>query len=270
MDHNEEIVPPPYVLEDAAAPVRSVLDLRISDFDLEIATDTSNVFDYCDEQSGIITNADASPQLLYSHGLHLGRAPQLRSGLFVGRDAELEQLQQLLLPGSSTRNVVAIAAVGGLGKTQLAIKFAELFHTRYSSVFWLNAKDESVLKQEFTELIEIVSEQAQNATLTALDERQAIQKVKHWLSLPNNNRWLLVLDNYDDPNLPGLKSSTGYDIRTFFPQRNQGSILITTRSQKLSFAERLKLTKFEDVAQSLKILSSRSGKLLANGRSLGN
>ena len=44
-----------------------------------------------------------------------------------------------------------------------------------------------------------------------------------------------------------------------FPSRNQGSILITTRSRKLGFAECLELKELQDIAQSLEILSLRSG-----------
>jgi hypothetical protein len=67
-----------------------------------------------------------------------------------------------------------------------------------------------------------------------------------------------VYDNYDDPRLPGMDSSTGYDIRTYFPQRTQGSILITTRSSRLPFAKQVRLKKLEDIEQSLAILAARS------------
>lgn len=238
MDPEAEIVPPPYVLEDVAPPPDSALSLRVSDFSFDPT---------------------------YSHGLYLGRAPQLRPGLFVGRDVDLQELSRSLMPGSSTRNVVAIAAVGGLGKTQLAIKYAERYHKKYSSVFWLDAKNESTLKQELAGLADIILEQDHITATSLPDEDSVIKQVKQWFSFPNNNRWLLILDNYDDPKLPGIKSATGYDIRSYFPSRNQGSILITTRSKKLGFAECLELKMLEDIAHGLEILSLRSGQDLAQG-----
>jgi hypothetical protein len=146
--------------------------------------------------------SDFSLNSEYDHGLHLGRAPQLRPGLFVGRDAELKRLSQLLLAGSLTRNVVVIAAVGGIGKTQLAITHAERYHHKYSSVFWLDAKDELILKQGLAALADIVLEQGQARTTIAANEDNVVKQVIYWFSLPHNNRWLLILDNYDNPKLP--------------------------------------------------------------------
>ena len=238
MDAEEDIVSPPYALEDVAPPPDSAFSLRVANLSLDPT---------------------------YSYGLYLGRAPQLRPGLFVGRDAELKRLSQALVPGASIRKVVAIAAAGGLGKTQLAITYAERYHQKYSSVFWLDAKDESTLKQELAGLADIVLDQGQTTAATSADEESAIKQVKQWFSFPDNNRWLLILDNYDDPRLPGLRSATGYDIRSYFPSRNQGSILITTRSRKLGFAECLELKELQDIAQSLEILSLRSGLNLTQG-----
>ena len=69
-----------------------------------------------------------------------------------------------------------------------------------------------------------------------------------------------MFDNYDDPQLPGIRSSTGYDIRTFFLYSTQGSILITTQSSHIIFTKLIRLNKFDDLNQSLAVLTSRSGR----------
>lgn len=74
------------------------------------------------------------------------------------------------------------------------------------------------------------------AVASGNDEKLKIDKVRRWLSKTGNDRWLLIFDSYDDPSLPGIGSSTGYDVRTYFPYRAQGSILMTTRSPGLLFA----------------------------------
>jgi NB-ARC domain len=161
-------------------------------------------------------------------GLRLGNAPQIDEEDFVGRETELEQLQGWLIPRPRRQNVVVMSGLGGMGKTQLSIKFARKFVDTYSSVFWLNAKEESTLKAGLAALTAQVVENHVSRSVT--DVQQMVQQARRWLSRPENDRWLVVYDNYDDPRLPGILGSTGYDVRDFFPHRVQGSILITTRS----------------------------------------
>jgi hypothetical protein len=112
----------------------------------------------------------------------------------------------------------------------------------------------------------IFHESAAPAAQSADSEKLKIDKVRRWLSEPGNDQWLFIFDNYDDPRLPGMDSSTGYDIRAYFPHRAQGSILITTRSPRLSFTKQLPLKKLEDVNQSLAILAVGSGRKVDGGK----
>ncbi|KAI4086456.1 MAG: hypothetical protein L6R37_008417 [Teloschistes peruensis] len=106
----------------------------------------------------------------------------------------------------------------------------------------------------------VFPESANPVATSKYDEKVEVDKVRRWLSDSQNDRWLLIFDNYDDPRLPGMDSFTGYDIRTYFPYRAQGSILITTRSRQLQFAKQLLLEKLEDIEQSLAVLATRSGR----------
>jgi hypothetical protein len=199
-------------------------------------------------------------------GLRLGNAPRINEDDFVGRDRELEQLRAWLAPRPKRQNVVALCGLGGMGKTQLSIHFARRFSDTYSSLFWLNAKDENTLKAGLVALAEQVTEDHVSPTVTdPHKEEWMVQQARQWLSQPGNDHWLMVYDNYDDPRLPGIDSSTGYDIRNFFPQRAHGSILITTRSPRLAFAKQLRLEKLDDMDQSLTILATRSGREVKEG-----
>jgi hypothetical protein len=202
----------------------------------------------------------------YDLGLRLGRAPQIDEDDFVGRDSELEQLRTWLTPRLKRQNVVALCGLGGMGKTQLSIQFAKRFGETYSSVFWLNAKDENQLKAELAALAAQVMENHISSSGTdPQEEERMVQQARQWLSQPDNNKWLVIYDNYDDPRLPGINSSTAYDIRDFFPHRVHGSILITTRSPRLIYAKQLRLNKLDDVNQSLTILAHRSGRTTEGG-----
>lgn len=77
------------------------------------------------------------------------------------------------------------------------------------------------------------------------DEDLKIGNVRTWLSRKENFRWLLIYDNYDCPEVKGKDSDDTYDIRNYFPQRTQGSILITTRSGKVRFGTVISLKKLE-------------------------
>lgn len=84
--------------------------------------------------------------------------------------------------------------------------------------------------------------------------------VKSWLSLPNNEGWLLIYDNYDNPKIPNGSDPTALDIRQYFPESYQGSILITTRSSQVKIGHRIRVEKLQDFSDSLEILSNASGR----------
>jgi hypothetical protein len=84
----------------------------------------------------------------YAFGLSLGDALPIHEGIFVGREAELAQINEWLFPKPDGQNVVAVSGLGGMGKTH----FAQRFGNSYSSIFRLNAKDESTLKAGFVDL----------------------------------------------------------------------------------------------------------------------
>ncbi|KAL9595974.1 MAG: hypothetical protein Q9179_004781 [Wetmoreana sp. 5 TL-2023] len=198
-----------------------------------------------------------------SFGVCLGRAPQVAGDTFIGRTVELQQLRDCLSPKSqpNRQRIISIVGMGGIGKTQLSLAHIRDCPDDYSSVFWVNAKDKTSLRQSIADLSAVIyPESANPATPSADDEEVKIDRVRRWLSEPENDQWLLIFDNYDDPRLPGMGSSTGYDIRAYFPHRAQGSILITTRSPRLLFAKQLPLKKLDNVEQSLAILAVRSGR----------
>lgn len=210
----------------------------------------------------------APPASSKSFGLCLGQAPQIEPDAFIGRMNELQQLQDWLLPTNHPHHqcIVSIVGMGGMGKTQLSLAHVRAHFDAYSSVFWVNAKDETSLRQNMADLSSLIFyESAAPAAQSADDEKLKIDKVRRWLSEPGNDQWLLIFDNYDDPHLPGIRSPTGYNIRSFFPTRSQGSVIITSRSTKLTFSKQLKLQKLENVNTSVAILSQRSGRDLSHG-----
>ncbi|TEY63628.1 hypothetical protein BOTCAL_0153g00160 [Botryotinia calthae] len=197
----------------------------------------------------------------YELGLCFSGAPLIDNDIFVGREMELKKVDEWLSSDVSEQNIVAIYGLGGMGKTQFSIHFAKRHRRKYSAIIWLNAKNEDTLTTAFLDLWDNISGAGQYKLLdNQLDKEIAIRNIRKWFSEPENNKWLVIFDSYNDPQLPGIQNSNGYDIRKFFPYKAQGSILITTRSSKINLGKQLQLGKFVNIDESLAILANHSGK----------
>ncbi|KAK4182502.1 hypothetical protein QBC35DRAFT_457232 [Podospora australis] len=183
---------------------------------------------------------------------------------FVAREEELTQIHKVLGEGAGKR----IAVVHGLG----------------GAMFWLNARDETSLKQGFAKVADrILREQPSVVYIrNAVESRdldQAVQAVKRWLDHSKNDRWLVIYDNYDNPRLGGdgnVETTEGldgkidgdgatnvakaYDIRPFLPDVYHGAILLMTRSPRVTIGSRIPLGKLEKLDDSLKILAHTSNR----------
>ncbi len=112
------------------------------------------------------------------------------------------------LCGDGSRRTVVLHGLGGIGKTQLSIEYARRHKDSYSAIFWLNITDEDSLKQSFAKVArQILREHPSASWLSDVNTKENLDEVvvavKAWLSRPNNTRWLIIYDNYDNPKLPG-------------------------------------------------------------------
>lgn len=197
----------------------------------------------------------------YSFGINLCDAPQIDESAFIGRESELASICERLVPkeGISTQRVLVLSGLGGMGKTQLSIEFAKRYRESFDTIYWMNAKSETLLRASFIGLAERVLQLGQVIGIGPEEEDKIVRQMRDWLSKVGNNRWLLIFDNYDDPQVKGIRNATAFDIRKYFPYVSQGSILITTRYPRLSFGKIIRLDKFEDVQEGLAVLIQRSG-----------
>ena len=165
--------------------------------------------------------------------------------------------------GDGSRRTVVLHGLGGVGKTQLTVAYAKRYKDNYSAVFWLNIKDEDSLKQSFVKVAKQIMRNHPSARgLSSADIKEnldgVVDGVKEWLSLPNNTRWLMIYDNYDNPKLAGNKDPAAVNIRKFLPESYQGSVIITTRWSRVEIGHSIQIGKLEDVLDSVKILSNTS------------
>ena len=194
--------------------------------------------------------------------LSLAAAPEI--DYFVGRASNLSSIEKVLLPIiAPERKVVVLHGLGGIGKSQLAIEYAKQHRDDYTAVFWLNAKTEDTLKQSFVAGARRLPEQDVDQELLYGPQNELaldviVSEMKKWLDRRGNYRWLLIYDNVDNPKIPDNKRANSYDIRSYFPQAHQGSILVTTRWKTLSIGHLMEVAKLSKVEDSISLLEKTS------------
>lgn len=160
-------------------------------------------------------------------------------------------MQTYLRPASESldRRVLVLGGMGGIGKTQLAIAYAKRYREIYSSIFWLNAASETTLKSSFVTLAKrTIPAGTTNAPVSDTDQLRTL--ILNWFSELDNKGWLLIFDNYDNPDQ--------YQISSYYPYVSHGSIIITTRLPDQVGVDPLVLRSFNNVNEGLRILQTRS------------
>ena len=157
---------------------------------------------------------------------------------FVGRDAEITRLAQLMISspkGDIRRKVCVLHGIGGVGKSQLAVEFARKYQKDFSAVFWIASSTKERLKRSIAALAQMlpqhqISERARLYSKGADKDFDAIvEDVLKWFSQPSNNKWLLVFDNVDREYSAESEDPESFDIKEYLPEADQGSIIITSR-----------------------------------------
>ncbi len=146
------------------------------------------------------------------------------------------QIEQSLLSSNAhhRRRIHVLHGLGGIGKTQLAIAYARKQQERYSAILWLNGNSRDTLVQSlavFAQHAEIdgTHDPYTNAVRHGQELLEKAKAVLRWLALEGNYRWLLVYDNVDRDYQAEPEDQQAYDLESFFPVSDHGSILITTR-----------------------------------------
>jgi hypothetical protein len=181
---------------------------------------------------------------------------------FVGRDEQLDEMHKIL-QHDGTRKTAVVHGLGGIGKTQLALAYAQRHKQEYSAVFWINSKSEDTLKRGYVAAARRICRDHPSlvhlkAVAESGDVDEAAEAVKQWLSSAGNERWLVVYDNYDTPKLAGQAEPGTFDIRALLPEADQGAIVITTRSSQLQLGKAVAVKKLQSIEQGLEILSHTS------------
>jgi tetratricopeptide (TPR) repeat protein len=159
--------------------------------------------------------------------------PFPRNELFVGREDQLQSLEQSFLPSNTYRRMT-IHGLGGCGKSALALEFAYRALVRHAGhmVFWVPAISQESFELAYREIgvrLGVPGITEDNADIRKL--------VKDALSSGSLGDWLMIVDNADDSGfLLGTADNNPMSARLSdcLPHSNRGTILFTTRSRKVA------------------------------------
>ncbi|MGP4050014.1 tetratricopeptide repeat protein [Streptomyces sp. 2A115] len=126
-----------------------------------------------------------------------GFLPESVSGVFVGREQELTDLRGMLAGEGSAAvvqsRVRAIHGLGGVGKSSLALHYADRYRSAYTLVWWITAESpESIV----TSLAGLAMGLCPQWAGTAGPDERAAWAIT-WLQA--HPGWLLIFDNVEDP-----------------------------------------------------------------------
>jgi tetratricopeptide (TPR) repeat protein len=160
------------------------------------------------------------------------------SALFTGREDIIEKLKNHFAPqdqGDKQRKSFLLYGIGGIGKTQICLKFVEEMADRYLLlIYWLLKSLKSISRFFHVFWIDASSEDTITLSLKGLcfhpDAKAAIslssvssQSALAWIS-SLQTEWLLVFDNADGR--PEV-------VEKFLPSGLTGNILVTSRNKSL-------------------------------------
>lgn len=90
----------------------------------------------------------------------------------------------------SVRCPLVLGGVGGIGKTQPAIAYAQQYLEMHDSIFWLNASDASAVKLSFRSMAKVIYD---NQDLNTFDDEHILTAIRQWLFDPHNTQWRSTL-----------------------------------------------------------------------------
>ncbi len=161
-----------------------------------------------------------------------------RLGLFSGRDLLISRLHEELSV-QDTATVCTLFGLGGVGKTRLAIEYANRYADKYSPVWWISADEPHLIAQQYAVLgtrLEIINE-----TSRPHDNVSAVQEY-----LRQHKNWLLIFDNVDKP----------ADIASYIPA-GQGRVIVTSRTTVFGSLGKTLAVDVLDRSESINFLTHR-------------
>jgi hypothetical protein len=159
--------------------------------------------------------------------------PPLLSSNFTGREEYISEIKSLL----SKQEVVVLFGTGGIGKTQIVLKYIELNRHQYEHIAFINASSGETITRDYAKYLDVDNDE------------NAISRMKDWSEV--NENWLFVYDNVDDD---CLKAEF---FNNYMINPSKGHIIITSRLANWN-KQLIRIDKFIE-NESIDFLERRTG-----------
>ncbi|KAJ1324749.1 protein SERAC1 [Microdochium nivale] len=153
--------------------------------------------------------------------------PMPKNENFTGHESDMAKLRDAFFPEATSRkrsSTITLTGIRGVGKTQvaLALSYWVKEHRPDYSIFWLSALSMETFERSCASALDKLGVSA-----TSNERSDAKKELREYLcSSWSTRKWLLVLDNADDPSLPLLQ---------YLPRNDSSITLITTRTNYATY-----------------------------------
>ena len=159
------------------------------------------------------------------------------ASVFYGRTTELETLKQWMLEDQC--RLITLLGMGGMGKTALSVKIAELVQEEFDYLIWRSLREAPPVEKILTDLIKFLSDQQETELEDTVGD--SVNRLIHYLQ---SSRCLLVLDNAESILQEGTRTGQyregykGYGtlIQRVGEAQHQSCLIITSREKPKELA----------------------------------
>ena len=179
---------------------------KIEELDNEIKRTHDDIKELEDERRRLIEKTEPDEK---AKGVQWN-IPFQRNPFFTGREHVFGKLYDAL----NSSKIQVINGLGGMGKTQTAVEYAYRYKNEYKAVLWSRADSCDSIFSGFTAIAQVLGLPQKDEN----DQNIIVKAVCCWLE--ENQQWLLILDNADDPAV----------VVDYIPQNMNGHIILTSRA----------------------------------------
>ncbi|KAI9824171.1 MAG: hypothetical protein M1826_007429 [Phylliscum demangeonii] len=153
---------------------------------------------------------------------YFGRCLPRSSPHFTGRRSVLDKLVKYFgnhQVDPLRKRQFLLHGMGGAGKSQLAMRFAEEAEDRFDHIIWIDASSQTTIEQDFKDIAQ------RNSAISGETGSALIKATLRWLE-NMACEWLVIYDNADDPDI----------IHWLLQEETEGNVLYTSKNPHMGFS----------------------------------